>query len=190
MSRPFGIVAGDDGATMSVDDRPYDLKRLGVVDDRAERLTEIMCNGVRERRHGFTPADVRGERQVPPALTFGALPRTALVQEPGDQKRLECQHADGSQHGALYALHRVSAANEPMIVAAARSRLAAVAPGAAYWVACCATLVPNPGTYLGCRTRHERTNACSDGPARHNEQRERLAEGRRRAVARRCECVS
>ena len=71
----------------------HHLKRLGVVDHRAEGLTELMCNRACQRRHRLTPTGVRGERQVPPAVDLGTLPRAALVQEPDNQERLDEQRA-------------------------------------------------------------------------------------------------
>ena len=75
----------------------HHLQRLGVVDHRAERLTELMGNRARQRRHRLAATGVGGERQVPPALDLGPLPCAALVQEPDDQERLDDQHADGAR---------------------------------------------------------------------------------------------
>ena len=74
--------------------------RLGVVDHRAEGLTELMGNRARQRRHRLAATGVGGERQVPPALDLGPSACAALVQEPDDQERLDGQHADGAQHRA------------------------------------------------------------------------------------------
>ena len=90
--------------------------RLGVVDHRAEGLTELMGNRARQRRHRLATIGVGGERQVPPALDLGPLPRAALVQEPDDQERLDGQHADGAQH------------RDPVCAPQARSSIAHDAP--------------------------------------------------------------
>ena len=78
----------------------HHLKRLGVVDHRAEGLTELMGDRARQRRHRLAATGVGGERQVPAAVDLGPLPCAALVQEPDDQQRLDGQHADGAQHRA------------------------------------------------------------------------------------------
>ena len=83
--------------TIAADHR---LKRLRVVHHRTERLTELVRNRARERRHRLAPAGVSGERQVPAALHLGPLPGTPLVQQPDNQERLERQHANGAQHRA------------------------------------------------------------------------------------------
>ena len=69
----------------------HHLQRLGVVDHRAEGLTELMRNRARQRRHRLTAIGVRGERQVPAAVQLGPLPRAALVQESDNQQRLDDQ---------------------------------------------------------------------------------------------------
>ena len=79
----------------------HHLQRLGVVHDRTERLTELMSNRAGQRRHRLAATRVSGERQVPPAVALGTLPRAPLVQEPGYQQRLDGQHADGAQDRAL-----------------------------------------------------------------------------------------
>ena len=76
----------------------HHLKRLGVVHDRTEGLTELMGNRAGQRRHRLAATGVGGERQVPPAVDLGPLPCAALVQEPDDQERLEGQRADRAQH--------------------------------------------------------------------------------------------
>ena len=69
--------------------RDYHLQRLRVVHYGAERLTELVSNRARQRRHRFPAVGVGGERQVPPAFHLGPLPCAALVQEPDDQERLD-----------------------------------------------------------------------------------------------------
>ena len=74
--------------------------RLGVVNHRAEGLTELMGNRARQRRHRQATTGVGGERQVPPALDLGPAACAALIQEPDDQERLDGQYADGAEHRA------------------------------------------------------------------------------------------
>ena len=88
----------------------HHLKRLGVVHHRAERLTELMGNRARQRRHRLAAIGVGGERQVPPAVDLGPLPCAALVQEPDDQERLDDQRADRAEH------------REPVFLPQARTR--------------------------------------------------------------------
>ncbi len=78
----------------------HHLQRLRVVHHRTERLTELVGDRARQRRHRLAAAGVGGERQVPPALDLGPLPCAALVQEPDDQQRLDDQRAGGAQHRA------------------------------------------------------------------------------------------
>src|SRR3954463_45206 len=59
-----------------------------------------MSNRAGQRGHRLAPTDVRGERQVLPAVALGTLPCAPLVEEPGDQERLDRQQADGAQHSA------------------------------------------------------------------------------------------
>ena len=80
--------------------RDHHLERLGVVQNRAEWLAELMQNRVRERRHGLAAIGVGGERQVPAAVDLGALPCAALEQEPDDQERLDDQCAGRAQNRA------------------------------------------------------------------------------------------
>ena len=87
--------------TIGVDHRS---KRLGVVDHRAEGLTELVGNRRGQRRHRLTAAGVGGERQVPPAVALGLPPCAALGQEADDEQRLEGQRADRSKHGELVLL--------------------------------------------------------------------------------------
>ncbi len=49
------------------------LKRLSVAQDRAEGLTELMCNGAGQRRHRLTAAGVSSEGEVPSAVQLGLL---------------------------------------------------------------------------------------------------------------------
>ena len=76
-------------------------------DHRAEGLTELVRYRAGQRRHSLAAADVSGERQTPPAVALGALPRAALVEEAGDQDRLDGEHAGSDQHRDLVCLHRV-----------------------------------------------------------------------------------
>ena len=67
----FALDVGEDLAhrvgrrTIGGDHHPT---RLGVVDHRAEGLTEFMGNRTRQRRHRQATTGVGGERQVLPAL--------------------------------------------------------------------------------------------------------------------------
>ena len=74
--------------------------RLGVVDHRAERLSEFMGNRTRQRRHREATTGVGGERQVVPALEFGPSSCAALIEQSDDQERLNGQHAHGAQDRA------------------------------------------------------------------------------------------
>ena len=67
-----------------------------------------MSNRAGQRRHRLAPARVSGERQVPPAVQLGPLPRAALVQEAGNQKRLDDQRADPAERDEpVLFLHRL-----------------------------------------------------------------------------------
>src|ERR1700752_4299401 len=83
--------------TISINHHP---PRLGVVDHRAEGLTELVRNRARQRRHRLAATRISGERQVPTAVALGTFPRAALVQQPDDEERLDGQRADGAEHCA------------------------------------------------------------------------------------------
>ena len=76
-------------------------KRLGVVDHRAEGLSELMGNRGGQRRHRLTAAGVSRERQVPLAVALGLPPRATLMQQSDNQKRLDEQRAHRAEHGEL-----------------------------------------------------------------------------------------
>ena len=84
--------------------------RLGVVDHRGERLTELMSDRTGQRRHRLTAAGVGGERQVPPALDLGPSACAALIQESDDQERLDSQDAEGAEHRASVLLPQARSA--------------------------------------------------------------------------------
>ena len=73
--------------------RDHLLKRLGVVHDPTEGLSELMCNRAGQRRHRGPATDVSRECQVPPAVDLGSLPRATLEQQPDNQQRLDGQYA-------------------------------------------------------------------------------------------------
>ena len=79
--------------------RHHDLQRLGVVHEGREGLAELMSNRARQRRHRLAATRVGGKGQVPPALDLGPLPCAALVQEPGNQERLDDERGQHGQDG-------------------------------------------------------------------------------------------
>ncbi len=89
--------------------RDHRLQRVRVVEHRTEGLTELMGDRARERRHRLAAAGVSGERQVPPALDLGPLPRAALVQEPDDQERWTASTPAALSTVRPVCLHRLGA---------------------------------------------------------------------------------
>src|SRR5829696_9206809 len=69
----------------------HPLKRLSVVDDRGDRLPQLVPDRARQRGDRFAAIGVCGESEVPLALDLGPSARATLVQEAPDQERFENQ---------------------------------------------------------------------------------------------------
>ena len=75
------------------------LQRLSVVNHRAEGLTELMGNRVRQDGHRLSATGVGRDREVSAAVQLGPLPGAALVEETDNQQRLDEQRTHRAEHG-------------------------------------------------------------------------------------------
>jgi len=74
------------------------LQGMGVVNHRAERLTELMRDRICQRRHRLTAVGISGERQIPSAVQLGPLPCAPLIEEADNEKRLDGQRAGRAEY--------------------------------------------------------------------------------------------